>query len=162
MQQMPKLPPNVRLLAPREQLDFFDYQSVTMRRPVSPLEAWNIIMDRPQPLLKAAFKVRDRISSFFGVKQIGGFSGAARQSVEVGDRLDFFLVEEASPDCLVLTERDRHLDVMTCVSTRDHDLAITSSVKTHNGFGKAYMLPVAPAHKVIVRGMLRYLESQAV
>jgi len=33
-------------------------------------------------------------------------------------------------------------------------LSITTSVKTHNAFGRLYMLPVAPAHGVIVRSML--------
>ncbi|WP_343207554.1 DUF2867 domain-containing protein [Aliiroseovarius lamellibrachiae] len=36
-------------------------------------------------------------------------------------------------------------------------MTITSSVRTHNGFGKAYMWPVAPAHKVIVNLTLAQL-----
>ncbi|MBT2130679.1 DUF2867 domain-containing protein [Planktotalea lamellibrachiae] len=36
-------------------------------------------------------------------------------------------------------------------------VTITSSVRTHNGFGKAYMWPVAPAHKVIVNLTLAQL-----
>lgn len=160
MEAQSNLPPNVRLLASRNELDFFDHQSVTPGRPVNPLAAWNIIMARPQPVLKLAFGIRDRISSLFGVKRIGGFSGVPRKSVSVGEYLDFFMVEEASSDCLVLTERDRHLDVMTCISSHENALSITSSVVTHNAFGTAYMLPVGPAHKVIVRDMLRYLANQ--
>jgi hypothetical protein len=141
-------------LGPAASLDYYDSQSVTLAHPVTPLEGWNIIMASPQPVLRAAFAVRDVISARFGVKRIGGFSGALVREVAVGDYLDFFLVEDAETDHLVLTERDRHLDVMTCISCEGPVLTITSSVVTHNLFGRAYMLPVGIAHRVIVRGML--------
>lgn len=147
------------ILDHRARLDYFDSQSVTLPRALPPLEAWNQIMARPQPLMAIAFRLRDAISSKFGVKRIGGFTGKRHESVKVGDRLDFFLVEHVSAEALVLTERDRHLDVMTCVSTRGQVLTITSSVKTHNTFGRVYMIPVGVAHKIIVRNMLRRLEK---
>jgi len=56
---------------------------------------------------------------------------------------------------LVLTERDKHLDVMTCIATQGPLVTITSSVKVHNWFGRAYMVPVGLAHRRIVRGLLR-------
>jgi len=149
-----------QLLRPKTDLDYFDSQSVFLRRPATPLEAWNVIMSHPQPILKAAFKIRDAVSSLFGVKRIGGFSGTYRDAVEVGDHLDFFVVERVTPDALVLTERDRHLDVMTSITTVGQTLTITSSVVTHNWFGRAYMLPVGPAHKLIVRRMLSRLQRE--
>ncbi|MDN5786084.1 DUF2867 domain-containing protein, partial [Pseudorhodobacter sp.] len=76
-----------------------------------------------------------------------------------GDKLDFFLVEEISPRLLVLTARDRHLDVMTTIATFDGTLTITSSVITHNNFGRVYMLAVGPAHKVIVWSILRKIRK---
>lgn len=100
--------------------------------------------------MRLAFRTRDAISSLFGVKRIGGFSGEKRETVRPGERLDFFLVEHSAPDVLVLTERDRHLDVMLCLSIIDRVLTITSSVVTHNTFGRIYMLPVGPVHKLIV------------
>ncbi|WP_368733762.1 DUF2867 domain-containing protein, partial [Glutamicibacter soli] len=84
------------------------------------------------------------------MKKIGGFSAVPRSSIQVGEHLDFFLVEHVAPDILVLTERDRHLDVMTCISTLGNSVTITSSVVTHNAFGRAYMVPVGPAHRLIV------------
>lgn len=152
--------PFVRLLGPRESLDYYDRQDVRLSRPVAPLEAWNLIMEDPQPLLRRAFQLRDAISSRFGTKRIGGFSQTRQSDVAVGDRLDFFLVEHTDRHTLVLTERDRHLDVMTCVSVDGPDLAITSSVKTHNLFGRAYVVPVGLAHPRIVRTMLRRLRTK--
>jgi len=148
-----------RILAPRDGLDYFDTQSVTLAKPVAPLDAWNLIMAEPQPLLAAAFRVRDAISARFGVKRIHGFSGAWKTQVQEGDYLDFFRVEYADEGTLVLTERDRHLDVMTCLSVDGPAVSITSSVQVHNLFGRAYMVPVGLAHRWIVRGMLRRLRA---
>lgn len=77
-----------------------------------------------------------------------------------GDYLDFFLVEHSAPDMLVLTERDRHLDVMICLSIVDRVLTITSSVVTHNLFGRIYMLPVGPVHKLIINSDMKRLRRK--
>lgn len=151
---------NIQILAPTAELDFFDRQSVKLAKSISPLEAWGLIMSRPMPVLNLAFRVRDAISSKFGVKKIGGFSTTSRETIAPGQKLDFFLVEHVSQDVLTLSERDRHLDVLTCISRVGNELTITSSVKTHNTFGRAYMLPVAPAHKLIVRTFLRRLQRE--
>lgn len=148
----------LRLLGPAETLSFLDSRSVTLPRALTPLEAWNAMMATPLPLISQAFALRDAISARFGVRRIGGFSGRKRDRVAVGDRLDFFLVEDVAPEALTLTERDRHLDVMTCISVQGTRLTVTSSVRTHNLFGRAYMLVVGPAHKVIVRSMLARLD----
>jgi hypothetical protein len=151
---------NIQTLAPIAELDFFDRQSVLLSRLVSPLEAWGSMMSRPSHVLKFAFRVRDTISSMFNVKRIGGFSKSAPKTVAVGDKLDFFLVENVSEDVLSLSERDNHLDVLTCISRVGNELTITSSVKVHNTFGRLYMLPVGPAHKMIVRSFLRRLKKE--
>jgi Protein of unknown function (DUF2867) len=94
------------------------------------------------------------------VRRVGGFSGRHGDAPGVGDTLDFFRVERAAPDFLTLTGRDRHLDVMTCVTCEGTRLSITASVVTHNRFGRVYMSPVAPAHRLIVAAMLRRLARQ--
>lgn len=150
----------VRVLAPVATLNYYDKQSVSLEQAVTPLQAWNLIMENPQPLLNLAFKIRDAVSARFGVKSIGGFSGARQDRVAVGDNLDFFVVEYIDDSTLVLTERDRHLDVMTCISTKGKELSITSSVQVHNLFGTAYMVPVGIAHRLIVRNMLNRLRAK--
>lgn len=145
------------LVAPRDRLAYHDRQSVLLPRPLTPVEAWNRIMAAPLPGMGLAFRLRDAISARFGVARIGGFSGRAAAPPQVGDRLDFFLVESVAPDQLVLTARDRHLDVMISVDTRGSWLSITASVVTHNRFGRVYMAPVAPAHRLIVWLMLKRL-----
>lgn len=153
-----QIPARARLVAPRDALAFLDSQSVRLPCDVTPLEAWRRIMANPLPGLQLAFRIRDAISAQFGVKRIGGFSRAQVTAPQVGDRLDFFLIEQISDTSLTLSARDRHLDVVTSVTTDGAELAITSSVVTHNRFGRAYMLPVGPAHRLIVRIMLRRLQ----
>ncbi|NMN76877.1 uncharacterized protein DUF2867 [Pseudomonas sp. KD5] len=114
----------------------------------------------PGLFMRLAFRMRDAISSLFGVRRIGGFSGARRETVHAGEQLDFFLVEHSAPDILVLTERDRHLDVMICLSITDRVFTVTSSVVTHNVFGRIYMLPVGLAHKLIVNSDLGRLKRK--
>ncbi|MFC3058373.1 DUF2867 domain-containing protein [Paenirhodobacter populi] len=145
-------------LRPLPELDYHDSRSVSLPESITPIGAWNLMTGEPGPLMRLAFKMRDAISSLFGVKRIGGFSGRRRESVQAGDRLDFFLVEHSAPDMLVLTERDRHLDVMICLSIADQLLTVTASVVTHNTFGRMYMLPVGLAHKLIVSRDLRRLK----
>ena len=145
------------LIAPRAELDFFDVRSTETGRPVTVLEGWNLIRSEPSPLLGLAMRLRDALSAPFGVQPISGLATRRRDSVRAGDKLDFFLVEHADDTDLVLTVRDSHLDVMTWLSARGSTYTVTSSVKTHNLVGRIYMLPVAPAHKLIVASDLRRL-----
>ncbi len=145
---------NIHLIAPASELNFLDSQTIMLSKSISPLEAWALITSKSPAILKFAFKTRDIISNMFGVKSISGFKTSVPKTVKIGDKLDFFLVEHVDENTLSLTERDKHLDTMTCITTTPTSLTITSSVIIHNFFGKIYMLPVAPAHKIIVRSML--------
>ena len=145
------------LVGPRDQLAFFNRQSVLLPHPITALEAWRQIMARPLPGLGVAFALRDAISARFGVKRIGGFSGGLVEVPLVGGHLDFFLIERLENTMMTLTARDRHLDVMISIEIEGCTLSITASVVTHNLFGRLYMIPVAPAHRLIVWLMLRRL-----
>lgn len=113
-----------------------------------------MIMSQRLPGVALAFRIRDAISARFGVKRISGFTCQRSEAAKVGDQLDFFLIERIEPTILTLSERDRHLDTMTCITTHDQRLTVTSSVKVHNLYGQLYMVPVAPAHRLIVSAML--------
>lgn len=156
-----ELPFGADVLGPLPDLDYFDSQTVTLAREISPIEAWNIMTVRRQPLLDLSFKIRDLVSGLFGVQPIGGFSKTRHtQAPAVGKMLDFFTVENATDQVLSLASRDRHLDVLTSLSVHGKTLSVTSSVQTHNWFGDAYMLPVGVAHKVIVRNMLSRVRNE--
>lgn len=157
----PGFPAAGRILAPAAACRFVHQARVELPGRIDALEAWNRVMADPLPGMALAFRLRDRISARFGVRRIGGFSGARATTVTPEARLDFFLVEEASPERLLLSERDRHLDVLTCITATPAgtgtEVAILSSVVTHNRFGRVYMWVVGPAHRLIVRLMLARL-----
>lgn len=147
------------------QLDFLHVGRVTVADVVQAPDIWAKVMARPIPGLGLAFRLRDALSSRFGVQRIGGFSHG-KAMPHLGERLDFFLVEDLTPQRMVLTARDRHLDVMVAATANPvsggTEIGLTASVITHNRFGRAYMIPVAPAHRVIVWLMLRRLKRTAV
>ncbi|KII33897.1 DUF2867 domain-containing protein [Pseudomonas fluorescens] len=141
-------------------LDYYHSRSVLLPVEITTLDAWNFMRAKPGLVMRLAFRTRDAISSLFGVKRIGGFSGARREAIQAGEKLDFFLVEHSAPDLLILSVRDRHLDVMICLSIADHVFTITSSVVTHNVFGRLYMLPVGLVHKLLVNRDLERLKRE--
>ncbi len=147
-------------LGPRRALDYYHRADAELPVALGPLAAWNMMTSERRPLLALAFRIRDSISARFGVKRIGGLEGPARAQVAAGEMLGFFRVEHADDRMLVLTERDRHLDVMTTLLSEGRRLSIISSVITHNADGRVYMLPVGIAHRVIVYGMLRRLQKR--
>ena len=158
MPSVVNVPPD--MLAPKPVLAYYHAQSQPLPREMTAIEVWNRVMARPLPLIGLAFRIRDAVSARFGVKRIGGFSGHRQSDPQVGEMLDFFLVERNDPQALTLTARDRHLDVMIAVTTGGRLLTITASVVTHNRFGRIYMLPVGPAHRLIVWVMLRRLAQE--
>ena len=115
------------LLGPRDALDYYHTAFVDLPVAVTPLEGWNIITGAPNPLLQLAFDIRDGISAMFGVQKIAGFSGKQMTDVQVGDHLDFFLVEHSAPDMLVLTARDgkSQIDRMTLLAPPNYEGSFT-------------------------------------
>lgn len=80
----------------------------------------------------------------------------------IGDpsgRIGIFPVLHQSTQQIILGLDDRHLDLRLRVDVADHGLGhqtITAStfVKTHNLFGRAYLLAILPFLRVIVKTML--------
>jgi hypothetical protein len=95
------------------------------------------------------------ISTRFGTRTIGGYSGRAPDFGVRWRKAGFLPVAPIDADMLILTERDRHVNVMICVSKQDLRLTITGAVVTPNALGRFFMLPVAPIHRLIVRHDLR-------
>ncbi len=147
----------VTLVAPRGRVTYLDSQSMDLPGEMTPLQVWDRIMGAGLPLLPTAMRLRDRIGGLFGIAPIHGFSRVRSHDPRPGEKLDFFTVEAIGPTAMDLVVRDHHLDVLVSVLTGDRRLTITASVASHNLTGRLYMLPVGPAHRLIVRAMLRRL-----
>ena len=152
------LPVEAMLIAPREALQFLHVDEVELARPLTALEVWQRSTADDLPLVPLAFRVRDGISGLFGVAPIGGLKAPPSEEVRVGDKLAFFTVDAVRNDLLALAVRDRHLDVMACITTEGRKVQVTASVRVKNLFGHLYMLPVGPSHRLIVWAMLRRLK----
>ncbi|MDR9486129.1 MULTISPECIES: DUF2867 domain-containing protein [Sediminimonas] len=72
-----------------------------------------------------------------------GYGDGPVQSVKCGDRLDFFLVEHTDENTLFLTERDKHLDVMTCAPTNGAKVSVTSSYFAQGAISNVHNRPNA-------------------
>ena len=156
------------LIAPPEQLNFFHHAHAIVPQGMTAFQAYCRMTENSPRLLRLAFAIRDRLSRLGGVKPISGFTGTHRLSPpEPGEQLDFFEVVHCYDSSLHLLAKDRHLSVLVAVTLQAADgdcqrLSIITSVKTHNAFGRLYMLPVAPAHGVIVRSMLAKIGTSVV
>jgi hypothetical protein len=110
-------------------------------------------------------RLRNRIVSLFGIKDLGGLSdvNTSKPTSEYrpGDRVGIFTLLSLSETEVLLGDSDRHLDVVVSVHRAQAPLAakavvtVTTVVKVHNWLGRLYMVPVRPAHRVIARAMVR-------
>jgi hypothetical protein len=65
-----------------------------------------------------------------------------------------FPVVGQSPDRVVLGFDDRHLDFRIVVALAGGWATLTTAVRWHNAFGRAYLAAVMPFHRVIAARML--------
>jgi Protein of unknown function (DUF2867) len=78
-----------------------------------------------------------------------------------GERIGIFPVVATAPDEVLLGLDDRHLDFRISIRVHDHDHGrqrqgiVSTLVRFHGVLGRAYFLPVRPAHRLIVPAMLR-------
>ena len=148
------------LIGPVSDVHYIDVRSLDLPRAFTPLEIWDRMMATGMPGLKLAFWLRDRLAGLAGIRSIGGLTTERPATPKPGDMLDFFTIERIDDEELVLTVRDHHLDVMISVLTGNRRLTITASVHNRNWLGRLYMIPVAPAHRMIVILMNRRLARQ--
>jgi hypothetical protein len=107
--------------------------------------------------------LRNRLVAPFGLKAVGRLSLAldedALARLAPGDPFSIFRVAFIDAAELVLGIDDSHLDVRISYLVRRNggtaSYVVASWVKTHNGLGRLYMLPVAPIHGLLVRLAMR-------
>ncbi len=96
--------------------------------------------------VSACMSLRNRVVSLFGLKNLGSLEQLSPHKAEADYRPG---------------DRDRHLDVTLSVhltpdlATGASLVTLTTVVRTHNLLGRAYMLPVAPMHRLIAPAVLR-------
>lgn len=111
--------------------------------------------------ITALMRLRDRLVGVFGLKRgIDAPPPVADESlIEPGDFVGFFRVLERNEKEILAGEDDRHLDfrISFLYEAREDGafMTVTTVVKIHNAFGRAYFFLVAPVHRRIVPAMIR-------
>jgi hypothetical protein len=102
-------------------------------------------------------RLRDALVARFGIKT----SGQLKKSND--KRIYIFKVYETSAHEIVLGEDDKHLDFRLSVFRRTEQaadgstthLVLSTVVHCHNRLGRAYIMLIAPFHRMIVQSCLR-------
>jgi hypothetical protein len=105
-------------------------------------------------------KVRNALVRPLGLKVDGALSSHPPEGpYATGDRVGIFRVFARRDEELLAGEDDRHLDFRISLRVVGEGATVsavlTTLVRYNNWLGRAYFLPVAPFHRVIVPAMLR-------
>ncbi len=113
---------------------------------------------------------RNRVVSAVGLKDLGGLSEIGTKIEDddfgPGDRVGIFTIISRSANEVLLGDKDKHLNVVVSVHKRmDGEsgavVTVTTVVHVKNWLGRLYMLPVAPAHRIIARTMVQEIGNAA-
>jgi hypothetical protein len=108
--------------------------------------------------IKWLLVLRNGIVTPFGLK-----TGPDRGS-KSGPHIGFLPIVRQSTNCVVFGFDDWHLDfrvlleVKECTSTQ-HEISVSTAVKTHNLVGSSYLALVKPFHRIVVPAMLMQVVS---
>lgn len=151
---------------------FHDAWAIPAAEPaLDPLEQVLRVARLTPAWVDAAMHLRNQVVSLLGLKNLGGLSeiDASKSAADYqsGDRVGIFTLISKSHTEVLLGDSDKHLDVVVSVHcgqlppSASTVVTVTTVVKVHNGLGRLYMAPVRPAHRVIVRAIVRAMGNAA-
>ncbi len=121
---------------------------------------WRFVMSQQPSWIGWLTNIRDAIVACFGLKttkHLATLSGDAN-----GGRIAFFKIYSKSESEIILGEDDKHLDFRLSVlrspdlsPTLGGQLTVSTIVRCHNFFGRAYIFIIAPFHRLVVKASLR-------
>lgn len=122
------------------------------------------VLGSTPPWVNFLMLTRNRVVSLMGLKNLGGMSDIRKDKVvgdyRIGDRVGIFTLLYLTENEVILGDKDKHLEVRVSLYRQGSELTVATVVHNHNWLGWVYMLFVKPAHRVIVRVLLRqYLRS---
>jgi hypothetical protein len=121
---------------------------------------WRFLISQQPSWIEWLTNVRDAIVACFGLKTAKHL--ATLSSEANTDRIGIFKVYSKSETEIVLGEDDKHLDFRLSVlrtpdlsPTLGGQLTVSTVVHCHNLMGRAYILVIAPLHRLVVKASLR-------
>lgn len=122
----------------------------------SALQAYRDLVAAVPGWFDGLMAVRNGGMRLLGMKDLGSLRAVQEANdPQPGQRLGIFTVKQCTPEAIVLEDDDRHLRVQLALQWQDDLLQVATVVHIHNAFGRLYMLPVAPVHRLIVPYLLR-------
>ncbi|MGO9831017.1 MAG: DUF2867 domain-containing protein [Myxococcaceae bacterium] len=105
-------------------------------------------------------RLRDAVVGPLGLKTSGRERRGELRFVP-GERLGLFTLYARTPGSLLLGADDRHLDFRVCLSVPgDGHATLTTLVRFHNRWGRAYFFFIRPFHALVARRLLRRAAPQ--
>lgn len=121
---------------------------------------WRFAMSQQPSWIGWLTNVRDAIVACFGLKTAKHLATLSNEAK--ADRIAFFKVYGRSESEIILGEDDKHLDFRLSVlrspdlsPTLGGQLTVSTVVHCHNLLGRAYILVIAPLHRLVVKASLR-------
>lgn len=131
-------------------------QAPASRQGRSALQAYRDMVATVPGWFDGLMAMRNGGMRLLGMKDLGSLRAVrAVTDPQPGERLGIFTLQQCTQDAIVLEDDDRHLRVQLALQWRGDLLEVATLVHTHNAFGRLYMLPVAPVHRLIVPHLLR-------
>lgn len=155
------IPANCALAATQHDADFADaYEVLVPASQLTATEIYRAVTRQAPGWVEGLMHVRNQVVQLFGLKNLGTMAAVPPGEAVPGKRMGLFEVVSSSPHEVVLQDDDKHLVVQLSVLKQTHDdahdkLTLSTVVHIHNTLGRAYMVLVGPAHKVIAPAVLR-------
>ncbi|WP_313441462.1 DUF2867 domain-containing protein [Stenotrophomonas sp.] len=131
-------------------------QASTRRDGRSALQAYRDMATTIPSWFDGLMALRNRGMRLLGMKDLGSLRAVQdTMAPRPGQRLGIFTLQSLRDDAIVLEDNDRHLRVQLALQWQGDMLEVATVVHTHNVFGRVYMLPVAPVHRLIVPHLLK-------
>jgi hypothetical protein len=140
--------------------DFLDCFSVDLfheTRPLSDLAQTTFI--ELSTWIQALLAIRDTAVSIKGLKTTRGLPKdlSFRDTLHVGDKINFLTILSLSEHEIILGEDDKHLDFRISFRVDESDprrISLATLVHAHNLYGRVYLKLILPFHNRIVRSRL--------
>jgi hypothetical protein len=156
------LPSESRIAGMYETMDLADAYAIRLPKDAitDPEQLARFLFSHQAPWVAGLMRVRDALVAGFGLKTAKQLQTLVASNDK---RIYLFKIYETSAHEIVLGENDKHLDFRVSVlrqaataGTGDAPCLILSTVvHCHNRLGRAYIMLIAPFHRMVVRSDLR-------
>lgn len=102
-------------------------------------------------------RLRNAIVGLFGLKTGKGqsFGNSVPENLKPGDRIGVFKVETIANEEIILGENDKHLNFRISIFKTGDGVSLSTWVRPHNFWGRAYLAVVMPFHRLITQSTVK-------